>query len=183
MIPENVQVFKTEGEKAFYRFLQNVAKPDAQYVVWYCPDLDDLEPLFSFNLSGKEMDHLKQLMFPSVRVETPVRSQESYPVRCARLKSLDRLLMEQFIEKANSTGRVNLGDDLLTNLTKLKLIHNGRLTLAAMLLFGNHGYTLHIGRFKAPDTIIDDLLLKAPLLTALDDAMIFIKKHINLSYD
>jgi ATP-dependent DNA helicase RecG len=99
------------------------------------------------------------------------------------LESLDRLLMEQFIEKANSTGRVNLGDDLLTNLTKLKLIHNGRPTLASMLLFGNHGYTLHIGRFKAPDTIIDDLLLKAPLLTALDEAMLFIKKHINLSYD
>ena len=77
----------------------------------------------------------------------------------------------------------NFGDDLLTNLTKLKLIQDGRSTLAAMLLFGNHGYTLHIGRFKAADTIIDDLLIKAPLITALDEAMIFIKKHINLSYD
>ena len=84
---------------------------------------------------------------------------------------------------ANTSGRVNLGDDLLTNLTKLKLIQDGRPTLAAMLLFGNHGYTLHIGRFKAADTIIDDLLIKTPLTTALDEAMIFIKKHINLSYD
>ncbi len=84
---------------------------------------------------------------------------------------------------ANTSGRVNLGDDLLTNLTKLKLIQDGRPTLAAMLLFGNHGYTLHIGRFKAADTIFDDLLIKTPLTTALDEAMIFIKKHINLSYD
>lgn len=108
-------------------------------------------------------------------------SYDAYPLQEA-LESLDQSLMTRFIERANATGRVNLGDDLLTNLTKLKLIQNGRPTLAAMLLFGNHGYTLHIGRFKAADTIIDDLLLKAPLLTALDEAMIFIKKHINLSY-
>ena len=35
---------------------------------------------------------------------------------------------------------------------------------------------------KAADTIIDDLLIKNPLLKALDEAEIFIKKHINLSY-
>ena len=109
-------------------------------------------------------------------------SYDAYPLK-EPLESLDRSLMEKFIEKANTTGRVNLGDDLLTNLTKLKLIQDGRPTLAAMLLFGNHGYTLHIGRFKAADTIIDDLIIKAPLTTALDEAMIFIKKHINLSYD
>ncbi|WP_419661908.1 putative ATP-dependent DNA helicase [Desulfosarcina variabilis str. Montpellier] len=109
-------------------------------------------------------------------------SYDAYPLN-EPLESLDQSLMERFIETANTTGRVNLGDDLLTNLTKLKLIQNGKPTLAAMLLFGNHGYTLHLGRFKAADTIIDDLLIKAPLITALDEAMIFIKKHINLSYD
>ncbi len=45
------------------------------------------------------------------------------------------------------------------------------------------GGNANIGRFKAEDTIIDDLLIKAPLLTALEEAMIFIKKHINLSYE
>ena len=74
-------------------------------------------------------------------------------------------------------------DDLLTNMTKLKLIRFEKPTLAAMLLFGNHGYSIHIGRFKAEDTIIDDLLIKAPLPEALDEALIFIKKHINLSYE
>lgn len=90
--------------------------------------------------------------------------------------------MAKFIENAASAGRVHLQDDLLTNLTKLKIIQNGKPTLAAMLLFGNHGYSIHIGRFKAADTIIDDLLIKDPLLKALDEAEIFIKKHINLSY-
>ena len=96
--------------------------------------------------------------------------------------SLDRSLMIRFMEKATATGRVNLQDDLLTNLTKLKIIQTGKPTLAAMLLFGNHGYSIHLGRFKAADTIIDDIMIKDPLIIALEEAMIFIKKHITLSY-
>lgn len=99
------------------------------------------------------------------------------------LADLDISLMEKFIEKVNSKGRVSLLDDMVTNMTKLKFIQSGRSTLAGMLLFGDHGYSIHIGRFKAEDTIIDDLLIKAPLFTALEEAMIFIKKHINLSYE
>ena len=98
------------------------------------------------------------------------------------LSSLDIVLLERFIETTNSRGRINLQDDLLTNLTKLKLVQAGKPTLAAMLLFGNHGYSIHIGRFKSEDTIIDDLLIKDPLLVALDETMVFIKKHISLSY-
>jgi DNA polymerase III delta prime subunit len=230
MIPENVQMFTTDGERTFYKFLENVAKPASKYTAWYSPDLDNKEPdfvlynrdcgivifevkdwaleqiieadpktfklrikgkvetranpiqqavgymhdlmdilksdgrlisnnpahlgkpiipisygvvftninkheymlngfhqiiatnkaffwddlhpqseicqdpsgncfdrifnkmfppLFPFKLSGMEMDHLKQLIFPSVRVEIPERSPNPYPVRSSRLKSLD----------------------------------------------------------------------------------------------
>jgi len=106
---------------------------------------------------------------------------DAYPLK-ENLETLDTKLLEKFIEKINSRGRIRLQDDLLTNLNKMKLIQSGKPTLAAMLLFGNHGYSIHIGRFKAKDTIIDDLLIKEPLMTALDEAMVFIKKHINLSY-
>ena len=99
------------------------------------------------------------------------------------LSCLDTSLMEKFIEKVNSKGRISLLDDMVTNMTKLKFIKSGKATLAGMLLFGNHGYSIHVGRFKAEDTIIDDLLVKAPLLIALEETLIFIKKHINLSYE
>jgi hypothetical protein len=46
MIPENVETFKTEGEKRFYRFLDSVAKPDNSYLVWYTPDIRGKEPDF-----------------------------------------------------------------------------------------------------------------------------------------
>ena len=107
---------------------------------------------------------------------------DAYPLK-ADLSSLDQEGMDRFFEKVNATGRSNLRDDPLSNLAKLKIIQDGGATLAAMLLFGNHGYSIHLGRFKSPDTIIDDLLLKEPLPVAIEEAMIFIKKHINLSFD
>jgi len=44
MIPHNVERFATDGEKAFYAFLEKVAKPDAQYLAWYTPDIEGREP-------------------------------------------------------------------------------------------------------------------------------------------
>jgi hypothetical protein len=46
MIPQDVEEFKTEGEKQFYFFLETVAKPDNDYLAWYSPDIDDREPDF-----------------------------------------------------------------------------------------------------------------------------------------
>ena len=46
MIPSDVQEFKTDGEKLFYRFLQSVAKPNEHYVAWYLPEIKNREPDF-----------------------------------------------------------------------------------------------------------------------------------------
>ncbi|MEI6153034.1 MAG: hypothetical protein WCQ90_03000 [Deltaproteobacteria bacterium] len=35
MIPADIDEFHTEGEERFYHFLNAVAKPDEQYIVWY----------------------------------------------------------------------------------------------------------------------------------------------------
>ncbi|OGP60998.1 MAG: hypothetical protein A2162_07330 [Deltaproteobacteria bacterium RBG_13_52_11b] len=39
MIPDDIEKFGTEGEKAFFKFLQLVAKPDSDYTCWYLPDV------------------------------------------------------------------------------------------------------------------------------------------------
>ncbi|MBN1546225.1 MAG: AAA family ATPase [Syntrophaceae bacterium] len=46
MIPADVESFTTEGEKQSYRFLEEVAKPDARYLCWYLPDIMGREPDF-----------------------------------------------------------------------------------------------------------------------------------------
>lgn len=106
---------------------------------------------------------------------------DAYPSR-ASLAELDTQLMEQFFSSVNKRGRVALRDDPLTNLVKLKLIREGRVTFAAALLFGVSDCTIRIGRFKSEATIIDDNVVRAPLLLAVEEALTFIKKHINLSY-
>jgi len=46
MIPQNVECFTTDGEQVFYKFLEKVAIPDTQYIVWYTPDIQGREPDF-----------------------------------------------------------------------------------------------------------------------------------------
>ena len=46
MIPGDIGEFEIEGEKAFYKFLEGVAKPDAHYLCWYTPDINGNEPDF-----------------------------------------------------------------------------------------------------------------------------------------
>jgi superfamily I DNA and RNA helicase len=46
MIPNDIDEFKTDGERQFYKFLESVAKPDSQYVSWYLPDIEGKEPDF-----------------------------------------------------------------------------------------------------------------------------------------
>lgn len=46
MIPSNLEEFTTEGEGRFYQFLEKVAKPDSQFLCWYCPDINGREPDF-----------------------------------------------------------------------------------------------------------------------------------------
>ncbi len=40
MIPPDVEQFVTDGERRFYHFLEAVAKPDPEFLVWYSPDIE-----------------------------------------------------------------------------------------------------------------------------------------------
>jgi len=98
------------------------------------------------------------------------------------LSELDQGLIKRFFTQINSRGRITLGGDLLTNLVKLKLVRDKKVTKACALLFGDPDFSIRIGRFKSEATIIDDVVVKGPLFGVLDEVMTFIKKHINLSY-
>ena len=106
---------------------------------------------------------------------------DAYPSRTT-MSNLDTKLIDQFFSRVDRRGRVALRDDLQTNLVKLKLIREGKVTIAAELLFGAPDCAIRIGRFKSEATIIDDNVVRAPLLLAVEEALTFIKKHINLSY-
>jgi len=186
--PETVQRYLNEIKVSTYpQILPNVDEYEikGKTVLVFAINEYPVKPISFKNRYYKRVKNSNHLLSLDEIVDLQQQSlnisYDSYPLD-ENLSSLDTALLGKFIETTNSRGRINLQDDLLTNLIKLKLVKSGKPTLAGMLLFGNHGYSIHVGRFKSEETIIDDLLLKDPLLVALDEAMIFIKKHIRLSY-
>jgi len=186
--PETVQRYLNEVKVATYpQILPNVDEHEIEGKTVLVFEISEypVKPISFKNRYYKRVKNSNHLLTLDEIVDLQQQSlnisYDAYPLD-ENLSSLDTALLEKFVETTNSRGRINLQDDLLTNLTKLKLVQAGKPTLAGMLLFGNHSYSIHIGRFKSEETIIDDLLIKDPLLAALDEAMIFIKKHISLSY-
>lgn len=108
-------------------------------------------------------------------------SYDSYPSRDS-ISTLDEQLIKRFFQRVQKQGRITLQDDIATNLTKLRLVRDGKPAIAAQLLFGDPDFTIRIGRFKSEATIIDDVVIRAPLVTAVDEALVIIKKHINVEY-
>ena len=95
---------------------------------------------------------------------------------------LDKEAVQVFIDKIKDRGRFELTKDILLDFEKLGFTNKGKFTRASELLFGNHHTSIHIGRFKSKSTIIDDVVIRSPLVLAVDEAMTFIKKNILLSY-
>ncbi|HDQ39685.1 MAG TPA: hypothetical protein ENN39_01455 [Desulfonatronum sp.] len=46
MFPDSVHSFSTDGEERTYAFFRDAARPDAQHLCWYTPDIQDQEPDF-----------------------------------------------------------------------------------------------------------------------------------------
>jgi len=101
----------------------------------------------------------------------------------AKLEELDTKAIDFFSKRLTQSGRFLLSGNITDDFTKLGLIINSKLTRAAQLLFGKHHTGIHIGRFKTKDTIIDDIVIRSPLILAVEEAMIFIKRNIRLGYE
>nr|MDA3859867.1 putative DNA binding domain-containing protein [Melioribacteraceae bacterium] len=98
---------------------------------------------------------------------------DSYEVN-AKFNSLDKNALYYFEDKVKKSKRYKISNNIKQDLVKLGIIRDNSLTRAAELLFGLHHTNIHIGRFKSEITIIDDLMIRSPLVLAIDEAMDFI---------
>ena len=46
LIPDTTTTFTTPGERRFYDFLKEAAKPDSRCIAWYSPQVGEREPDF-----------------------------------------------------------------------------------------------------------------------------------------
>lgn len=107
-------------------------------------------------------------------------------------EEIDLDVVKNFIGMATKTGRLRIFDaneSYQETLERLKLILNGKLTNAAMLLFGKdpRKYFLNaivrVGRFKGEATIIGDRVIEGNLFKQLFESEEAIKNFINVRYE
>jgi ATP-dependent DNA helicase RecG len=96
------------------------------------------------------------------------------------IDTLSHDALDKFALDITSSGRFKASDKFENDLDKLGFIKGKQVTRAAELLFGNHHTGIHIGRFKSRHVIIDDIMIRSPLMLAIDEAMEFIKKISDL---
>lgn len=117
-----------------------------------------------------------------LRLQSLNFSYDSYEVNTS-YKDLDTNTLDIFRKRLEQSGRYSISGSLFQDFEKLGLIKNGKLTRACELLFGLHHTSIHIGRFKTPIDIIDDIEIRSPLIMAVEEAINFIKRNISLQFE
>ena len=108
------------------------------------------------------------------------------------IEEIDKDTVKQFIRMAKSIGRINaLDENILVEetLKNLKLMEGGKLTNAAIMLFGKDpqehfiNASLRVVRIKGDNTIIGDRLIGGNLFTQFFKGEEAIKNFMNVRYE
>ena len=112
-------------------------------------------------------------------------SWDAYPDEQLSVQQLSRAKIDHFLERVRQGERLNVEGKQDVVLEKLGYLKNGAPTHAASLLFGKNDppYSLHIGRFKTPSTIIDDRMIRGTLFDVVEEAMQFIISHLKVAFE
>lgn len=104
---------------------------------------------------------------------------------------LDTAKINDYIRKANETGRRNIAEDESpqTILQKIGLLHGNTPTWAALLLFGKDPQrflsqaTIHCGLFDADGiSVLDDRMARGTIIEQVNDAIEFVRKNIRVAF-
>ena len=106
------------------------------------------------------------------------------------LGQIDPAAVRRFLELARNRLPFARGEESVEGvLQKLDLIHDGKITRGAVLLFSKNPQAqfisaqIHMGRFKDDITIIDDKLLKGNLFSQLEGAVQLFRTYLQVRYE
>jgi len=117
---------------------------------------------------------------------TTGRSWDNLPMESATFEDLDLSKIAKYIETANARHRrrIDKSESPFTIFDKLRLIRNGKITNAAILLFGKEPQVffpqakIKAGRFKSETVIVDDAEIGGTLIEQIDATFAFIQRHL-----
>ncbi|HBG48806.1 MAG TPA: transcriptional regulator [Cyanobacteria bacterium UBA9971] len=108
------------------------------------------------------------------------------------IEEIDETTVKRFTRMAVNSGRLkafDTTDSVSQVLERLKLIVDGKITNAAIILFGKDpqkhfiNALTRVGRFKTESTIIGDRRIEGNLFKQIDEAEESIKNFINVRYE
>lgn len=116
------------------------------------------------------------------------RSWDAMICEDAQLEDIDAEKVRRFVELTNQKRRRNLEAHLplAECLEKLTLLQQGKVTMAALLLFGKNpqAFVSHArikaGRFKSETVIVDEQEITGTLFEQIEQAFAFIQKHLTV---
>lgn len=116
------------------------------------------------------------------------KSWDALPHEAAAFDELDNEKVRAFIKQTNEKRRRQLDAyaPITDILERQSLLANGKLTLAALLLFGKHPQRfvphgrIKAGRFKSETLIVDDQEIAGTLFEQVNAAFAFIQKHLSV---
>jgi ATP-dependent DNA helicase RecG len=138
----------------------------------------------------KRLGHRNHLLTAAEIAElhalTTGRSWDSLPMESVTFDDLDLSNIAKYIETASARHRrkIDKSESAFTILDKLRLLRNGKITNAAILLFGKEPQVffpqakIKAGRFKSETVIVDDAEIGGTLIEQIDAAFAFIQRHL-----
>ncbi|MHC1568617.1 MAG: AlbA family DNA-binding domain-containing protein [Candidatus Syntropharchaeia archaeon] len=107
----------------------------------------------------------------------------------AGIEEIDGEILQLFVDMAKDRLFVSRVDSLERILENLELVKDGKLTNAAVLLFGKNpqkyfkNARVMVGRFKTTEDIIDSVEIDGNLFKQIEETMKILKKHMNVRYE
>ncbi len=162
---------------------------EKRMVVLTIPEMP-IKPVAVQGRCYKRLGQHNHLLTPAEVAElhalTTGRSWDNLPVEAATFDDLNLTKVEKYIETANSRHRrkIDKNESPFTILDKLRLIRNGKITNAAILLFGKEPQVffpqakIKAGRFKSETVIVDDAEIGGTLTEQIEAAFAFIQRHL-----
>jgi len=140
----------------------------------------------SYKRLGQHNHLLTAAEIAELHALTTGRSWDSLPIDSATFEDLDLSKIAKYIETANARHRrkIDRSEPALAILEKLRLIRNGKITNAAILLFGKEPQVffpqakIKAGRFKSETVIVDDAEIGGTVIEQIDAAFAFIQRHL-----
>lgn len=116
------------------------------------------------------------------------RSWDAMICEAAQLEDIDAGKVRRFVELTNHKRHRHLEANLplAECLEKLSLLQQGKITMAALLLFGKNPQvfvshaSIKAGRFKSETVIVDEQEITGTLFEQIEQAFAFIQKHLTV---